>query len=169
MVDSSRVLEALKNLQEVAPSFDPFKGHLAGDPDTKSRFFSKTGGESLIKDLLGGFTTLLEKDDSQEGVIIETYSTNYMIGTEVSNAPKEGQSYTMKMVHGCLQPTGVGRLHEEYTNVFTFVYTLEENTIWCLASCYPGRATSLGDLTNLNEGDVLSYEELLNRGITRVC
>lgn len=81
--------------------------------------------------------------------------------------PIEGETYTLKMFHGCLQP--FGRITEctEETDIISVVLTLDDfgdKKALCLASIYPGLPDNdTANREGLVEGQILTAAEVCSR------
>ena len=167
------ISKAHANLLKIAPSHDPFQGHLSGDEDTKSRFSFASAGIGTIADLLGQ----AEMIDVQEGhgALLFIFDNGWSgdVGEIVTNLPIAERQYVMENIHGMLQPKGEGRLTRTKRHRFTICLTWEDipgqGRDLALASVYPGQPDAPWDMTDLTEGQTISGQELLDRGCTRVC
>ena len=167
------IRKANENLAKIAPTHNPFGGHLAKDPDTKSRFSFENAGIGTIADLLGQ-AELIDITEGR-GAILLTFDCGWSgdCGEVVINAPIASNNYRMELVHGMLQARGDGQLTRQETKQFTICLTWEDvpgvGKDLALASVYPGKPDEPSNLDGLKEGDVLTGSQLLERNITRVC
>lgn len=164
---------SFNNLKVVAPEHNPFKGHLACDEPTKSRF-SFSHAENMIgtlADLLGK-AEMIEVNEGT-GAILFVFKSNREVGETVTNTPIPSNSYTMQMIHGMLQPVGEGQLTRSSTEEFTVCLTWEDipgqGKDLALASVYPGRPDAPWYMGGLDEGQTITGQQLLDRGCFRVC
>ena len=162
---------AESNLKKIAPNHIPWAGHLASDPDTKSRFDFTSTGLATLADMLG--KGMMVRVEEGHDALLFTFNAGWEVGETVTNTPVPGNEYTMKKIHGCLQAVGEGEVIRRRTAEFTVVLTWEEipghGRDLALASIHPGRPDAPANLEGLAEGDVLSAEQLAQRGIVRVC
>ena len=89
------------------------------------------------------------------------------LGISVENHPDANGKFVVKFNHGELQIFGDGVLVEHKTNTVTVVLTPEDKGL-ALASIYPGLPDEPLNMEGLKEGDILTYEDLKQRNITRV-
>ena len=93
---------------------------------------------------------------------------SYKCGTERTTLLIDEESYTMKEVHGWLQPVGVVKTEAKETDRLTVVFTYEGNeTGWVLASAYPGEPDPPANRDTLAEGQILTGAELKKLGFVR--
>ena len=170
----SMIRVASENLSKIAPNHNPWSGHLLNDPAGKSRFSFVSANNGTIADLLGKSSIVNVK--FQKGAVLITMNSNWDpdgSGWSVSNEPISENKYVMTKVHGMLQPKGAGKLVQRADNYFTVVLTEEKmpdgTTDLALASLYPGEPDPEYSLEGLHENDVLTGQQLLDRGINRVC
>ena len=167
------ISKAHGNLLKIAPSHDPFQGHLSGDEDTKSRFAFSQAGIGTIADLLGQ-AELLEVQEGH-GALLFIFDNGWSgeVGETVTNLPIAERQYVMENIHGMLQPKGEGALTRIPTKRFTVCLTWEDipgqGRDLALASVYPGQPDAQWNMDGLTEGQTISGQELLDRGCTRVC
>jgi len=78
--------------------------------------------------------------------------------------------YKVAKIHGSLQLTTTEPMEEiiERTNRISFVFTPEKGVGFVLASIHPGDPDPIPDFDNLFEGDEITGEEAIRRGIVRV-
>lgn len=164
-------VEGLDNVHRVAGSaYSPFRGHLADDMDTKSRFDATHAGIGYISDLLG--KAELQGATFDDNALVFVFDAGWEVGEFVTNVPIPENEYTITMVHGMLQPRGDGKIVRERTTMFTVVFTPEivgdGEKVMALASIYPGRPDPVHEVP-FKEGDKVTGRQLLDAGIVRVC
>lgn len=169
------VIAAKNNLKKVYPDHDPLHAHRPGDEDFGGSSVFKT-----IKDIEGlqdviaktaDYIHLTDNSTSDRPAKLIVIKKDG-VGKFVENTPISGHKYRVAMGHGELQLFGDGRITETPANEFTIVLTPEkdgDNIVWVLASAYPGLADSKrGDFEGLNEGDLITGDDAITRGIPRV-
>lgn len=132
-------------VEQIAPGYNPFTGHLKGDSSSgKSTFDLEVapGIRGTLADLLTG-AVLKEVLPGDNGAVCFVFDTKRTIGVARTCNPDPNVAYTVKKVHGCLQLVGAKALiSESPTTVVTCVLTPEKvgggGMVYALASAHPG-------------------------------
>ncbi len=145
---------------------DPLAPHM---PDTARAGASTFSAINLDPLFWNAEDAIVLRSEGGPGVRIFLLSpAKRKCGTEREATLINEESYTMKEVHGWLQPVGKTVLAENPTDRMTLVFTYEGlETGWVLASAYPGEPDKPADRDGLTEGQVLTGAELKSRGFVR--
>lgn len=170
-----KALEVLQKMQAApdAPnwlkSFNPLSGHTPSTKqEGKSWFDREYSFEELRELMLNANPTvkMLVKDGPRAAIVFE-FECKVAIGWDVFSAPEVDGKFEVRNNHGELQIFGPAVIHELPTIIFTVVLTPEEAGL-ALASIHPGNIEADPDMEGLKAGDILNFDQLMPRRITRV-
>lgn len=150
------------------------KGGYVHDPLTHEKGKAKPG-KSVFNELMQGFDSLLnlvavcnvEIRPQDDGAIALVCTAPAPVGDAVYTEAIEGETYTIVKDHGSLVAKGKCKIRTE-KNVFVFSILLTPEWFgghyrFALATAHPGEPSELANKRGLEEGQVLTYEEVMER------
>jgi len=172
----SFITTAYQNLHDVHPGFNPMQHHTTKAARPGDSFFIEK--LQTVQDVLALLNEYIDNGSewyAEPGKKQEVYfiiDMPIIIGTTIMSPPLPGEQYVVIKDHGGLIPSGKTQVSMVETTKLSCILTLErlknETSCYALASVYPGEPDPSGSWEGLKEGDSISGEELLKRGISRV-
>ena len=165
------LLDAVNNSQKI--SYDPLRGHRIGDHEAGASWFDKDTltAEDLIKSADWKEVKVPGSSDTVkvfQTAIPESIATGHYTMTDLS---KFKSIIVEKGLHGNLEAhsknSPEGATIECETQLATIIVVNEDNT-WLAATAYPGEYEPLPNMDGLKDGQEISVDEALERGIRRV-